>query len=150
MTERATQTSDTCSGTAGDNWITPAHGGGRLRPFQRGVSGNPGGRGGQYHEARRICREASPAAAKTLIELMRDKDPRIRGWASDRVLSWAFGKPPDYNPEEDRPSLVVDLARLTPDQLALLRLMIDSGAIRRAVSEIDVTGEEQGPPRDYE
>jgi hypothetical protein len=145
MSASTTETSAMCSGTSGDGWVTPAHGGGRLRPFTRGVSGNPGGRGGRYHEARRICREASPEAAATLVELLRDKDPRIRGWASDRVLSWAFGKPPDYDSNEVRPPVLVDLTRLSPDQVALLRTMIDSGAIRSAGSEVDEAREEHGP-----
>jgi hypothetical protein len=36
---------------------------------------------------------------------------------------------------------------MTPDQLALLRLMIDSGAISPAVSEVDATHGEQGGDR---
>jgi hypothetical protein len=137
MTLKVADTSESCSGTAGESWITPSHGSGRLRPFPRGVSGNPGGRGGQYHESRRICREASPEAAATLVELIHDKDPRIRGWAADKVLTWAFGKPPDYDPRTDQPPMRIDFSRLTLDQLAVLRAMIDSGAFRPATSETD-------------
>ena len=70
----------------------PAHGNGVLHPFQPGRSGNPSGKGGLYHEAQRICREASPAAALRMVELMNSTDERVALMAADKVLERAWGK----------------------------------------------------------
>jgi len=83
--------------------LVPAHGNGTLRPFQPGQSGNPSGKGGLFHEAQRICREASPAAARRMVELMNSADERLALMAADKVLERAWGKPkemPDKPPED--------------------------------------------------
>jgi hypothetical protein len=79
----------------------PAHGNGVLRPFQPGQSGNPSGKGGLYHEAQRICREASPAAARRMVELMSSTDERVALMAADKVLERAWGKPKQMPQPED-------------------------------------------------
>jgi hypothetical protein len=38
-----------------------------LVPFQKGKSGNPGGRTKQFAQCQRLCREASPEASRRLI-----------------------------------------------------------------------------------
>ena len=75
--------------------------------WQPGQSGNPQGKSGRFQEVQRICREASPEAARKLIELMSDDDPRIAGWASDKVLERAWGKPKEYDPRAEEPELLV-------------------------------------------
>ena len=57
--------------------------GGILRPFQRGHSGNPQGIYGSsaYHEARRICAEASPG------DVRRTGQPDHHRWLSPLVPS---------------------------------------------------------------
>ena len=77
----------------------PAHGKGYLRPFQPGQSGNPSGKGGLFHAAQRICREASPAAARKMVELMNSSDERVALMAADKVLERAWGKPKE-KPED--------------------------------------------------
>lgn len=55
--------------------------------------GNPSGKGALYLEAQRICREASPAAARRMVELMDSDDERVALLAAERVLDRAWGRP---------------------------------------------------------
>ena len=82
--------------TAVNGWRIPAHGRGRLRPFQPGQSGNPGGVAGRYGEVVRLAREASPRALKILAQIMDDpaEDSRCRIVAIQEILGRAFGKIP--------------------------------------------------------
>ncbi len=60
--------------------------GGWLKPWQPGQSGNPGGVGGAYHEALRICAQASPEAARKQVELMgSDDESGVRAGPVDRA-----------------------------------------------------------------
>jgi hypothetical protein len=89
---------------------------------------------------------ASPAEA-LLISAADDRFMRAirtRTMVALRIWARAFGKPKEYDPREDRQPVRIDLTRLTLDQLALLRLMIESGAIRPAASEVDATHGEHG------
>jgi hypothetical protein len=86
--------------------LVPAHGNGALRPFKPGQSGNPTGKGGLFHEAQRICREASPDAARRMVELMYSTDERVALMAADKVLERAWGKPKE---EPDTPEDPTDV-----------------------------------------
>jgi hypothetical protein len=72
-----------------------------LIPYRPGQSGNPGGRTKQYAEAQRICREASPEAARTMVELLKSDDDRVRLMAADKLLERAWGKAREYDPAKD-------------------------------------------------
>ena len=76
--------------------------GGILRPFQKGQTGNDSGIYGSsaYHEARRICAEASPEAARKQVELMGSDDPRVVFMATEAVLNRGAGKPRDHSNEQ--------------------------------------------------
>src|SRR5262245_36112504 len=50
---------------------------GKGRPFQKGVSGNPGGRPKQDPEVRALCEKFTPAAIATLAEIMGNKKARV-------------------------------------------------------------------------
>src|SRR6188508_1414424 len=52
---------------------------GKGRPFQKGVSGNPGGRPRQDPEVRALCEKFTPAAIATLAEIMGNK--KAQPWA---------------------------------------------------------------------
>jgi hypothetical protein len=71
-----------------------------LVPFPKGKSGNPGGRTKQFE---RLCREASPDAARRLIELMQSEDERVALMAADKVFERAWGRPKEFDPNAETP-----------------------------------------------
>lgn len=86
-----------------------------LRPWQPGVSANPGGRKNPLKEVQHLCRDRSLKSARALADIAEDpnEDSARRIVAADKVLTWAFGKPPDYNPNEDEAR---ELSSLAPAQ----------------------------------
>jgi hypothetical protein len=62
-----------------------------------------------------LCREASPDAARRLIELMYSEDERVALMAADKVLERAWGRPKE--PEQPT-SFERRLAAMTPDERA--------------------------------
>ncbi len=64
-----------------------------LRPWPKGVSGNPGGRPKALREVTRLARECSEDAINTLWHIMthsRNEAARIR--AAEAILARAWGK----------------------------------------------------------
>jgi hypothetical protein len=75
----------------------------RQYKWKPGISGNPSGRGGLYHEARRLAASASPTAMKRLIELMETaEDERVAFMACTAILDRAGVKPKEYDPREEQ------------------------------------------------
>jgi hypothetical protein len=74
-----------------------------LVPFPKGKSGNPGGRTKQFAQCQRLCREASPDAARRLIELIQSEDERVALMAADKVFERAWGKPKEFDPNAEAP-----------------------------------------------
>ena len=103
-----------------DGWRIPAHGGGRLRPFKPGQSGNPTGRQGRFHEIVRLAREASPRAMRILTQIMDDagEDTRCRIVACQEILGRAFGKIPKEIKDAAAPAL--DLEAVSEQKLSLI------------------------------
>src|ERR1700674_4804218 len=84
-----------------------------------GQSGHPGGKGGTFYEAQQICRQATPEAARVMVELLNSVDDRVRLMAADKVYERAFGKPKEYDPNES-PGGGIDLTKLSDRDLAAL------------------------------
>lgn len=61
--------------------------------FQKGKSGNPGGRPKEAVEVKSLAREHGAEAITKLVELMRGDDSRIAKAAADSLLDRGFGKP---------------------------------------------------------
>src|SRR5260370_38196484 len=74
-----------------------------LVPFPKGKSGNPGGRTKQFAQCQRLCREASPDAARRLIELIQSEDERVALMAADKVFERAWGRPKEFDPNAETP-----------------------------------------------
>ena len=67
----------------------------RGRPFQKGTSGNPGGRPRVLGDVQELARERSPEAINTLAAIMDDSKapPAARGAAANSLLDRGYGKP---------------------------------------------------------
>lgn len=61
--------------------------------FQKGQSGNPGGRPKECAEVKALAREYGPEAIEKLVELLRGEDARVAKAAADSLLDRAYGKP---------------------------------------------------------
>ena len=64
-----------------------------LKPFRRGVSGNPSGRPKKIIDVVALARDSSTKAMGRLIELIDSDDERIALQASLAMLDRAMGKP---------------------------------------------------------
>ena len=67
----------------------------RGRPFQKGTSGNPGGRPRVLADVQELARERSPDAINTLVAIMDDQKapPAARVAAANSLLDRGYGKP---------------------------------------------------------
>ena len=67
----------------------------RGRPFQKGTSGNPGGRPKVLGDVQELARERSPEAINTLAAIMDDTKapPAARVAAANSLLDRGYGKP---------------------------------------------------------
>ena len=64
-------------------------------PFEKGKSGNPGGRPKVVGEVQALARELTTEAVETLRDIMRDKKAphAARGLAANSILDRAYGRP---------------------------------------------------------
>jgi hypothetical protein len=118
----------------------PSHGHGYLRPVRPGEVRNPTGKGGLWREAQRITREKSPDAARRLVELMYSDDDRVALMAAEKVMVWSWGKPPDYNPREDRPAMKIDTSIMSPEERAMLLRLFRKGLLKDTAKPEAVAG----------
>jgi hypothetical protein len=63
-------------------------------PFEKGKSGNPGGRPKESDEIKKLALEHCPNAIKRLAELINDENGRTAAAACVAVLDRGVGKPP--------------------------------------------------------
>jgi hypothetical protein len=76
-----------------------------------------------YRQARAICAQASPAAARKQVELMSDPDSRVAFMATEAVLRRGAGVPRDHSAEDDATARI-DLASMSSeDRVTLARLL---------------------------
>jgi hypothetical protein len=61
--------------------------------FQKGVSGNPGGRPKLPDEMKELFRAKAPEAFEVLCKHLRASDPRVSVAAAREILDRAYGKP---------------------------------------------------------
>jgi hypothetical protein len=105
-------------------------------PWEKGKSGNPGGRPKAEREVVELAREASPRAIGRLIELIENTEPRTAIAAANSVLDRAFGKPTQplaadpENPLIPETPSVEALAKLSAKDRAELRAIIGRAAGR--------------------
>lgn len=95
--------------------IVPSHGGGRIKPWTKGQSGNPTGKLGEYHHVRRLCADKSVEATRVLFELLDSDDDRVRFMAVKEIYDRGIGKPRDHSNEQGGK---IDLSALSPEERA--------------------------------
>jgi hypothetical protein len=110
---------------------------GRVLP---GATPNPSGRPKVWREFQEAMRERSPQAVAIVDRALRSRDAEERRWAAEKVLAYAWGRPPQrvqVGADEDAPPLPgerrFDLGALSAeDRLRLLELLdvIDGTAER--------------------
>ena len=110
----------------------PSHGKGRLMPpVQPGeVRAAFPGRPAVLRDVQRLARKKSVDALHALVacyttpdgKIARNVDGRIVVHAASKVLEWAFGTPPQYDPAQDKPETTIDLSGLS---LAERRRLLD-------------------------
>lgn len=85
-----------------------------LRPFQKGVSGNPGGRPKTNPEVKTLALKNSKAAMQRIVDLMQDEDPRVALMAAKEVLDRAFGKVrPSEDDDTDKRNVTINIVKYT-------------------------------------
>lgn len=62
-------------------------------PFQKGQSGNPGGRPREDNEIKQLARDASAEAINRLVAWMRSDNPKASVTAAQAIIERGFGKP---------------------------------------------------------
>jgi hypothetical protein len=114
--------------------------------FRPGKSGNPGGKSAKYFEVQQICRDASPEAARVMIELLESDDDRVRLMAAREITERAWGRPKEFDPatEKDDSKLRFDPRAYSAADLAIieagLRLQL-AGRSAQAEPEVIPPGE---------
>lgn len=104
------------------------------RPWQKGVSGNPGGRSKTTKQLAKLAREYTDEALATVVSIMRDEGnkPIDRLRAADIILDRGYGKAKQKIELEDAalagPVLADVVAELVSDPGALSRAHAAIGA----------------------
>jgi Family of unknown function (DUF5681) len=84
------------------------------KPFQKGRSGNPGGRPKVVAEIKELARAHTGKAIETLVSIMTNPKsaPAARVSAANSLLDRGYGKPPQHISGEGGPRYVVRLPEL--------------------------------------
>jgi hypothetical protein len=83
-----------------------------------------------------MCQKRSPESVRNLIRLEASDDDRVSLMASEKILTWAFGAPKQMDAKDlERVRMVLDLSKLSPEEVELLLKITRSGAVRPADPE---------------
>jgi hypothetical protein len=119
-----------------------------LKPWKKGQSGNAGGVGAFYHRARKVVRDASEELMHELVKLaLTAEDERVKSFCLVACLDRAGLKPTEYDPTSElSDARALDLSKLTPEQRAQLRLLIDLAKTDQALTEAEAPSAQ--PPQE--
>jgi hypothetical protein len=115
-----------------------------LKPFPKGVSGNPGGKSKHLEELRKLALENCPRALKRIVELVESEDERVAMMAAKEILDRGIGKPKNAEDgdEANAKSLTINIIRYTDGDKSPAQL--ESTAISVRTVEIPGGGREEG------
>src|SRR5262249_37802824 len=84
------------------------------KPFQKGQSGNPGGRPKEIAEVKELARQHMPAAIDALVSIMNNPEASDAGRvsAANALLDRGCGKPPQHITGESVPASDQDRQKL--------------------------------------
>ena len=94
----------------------------KVRPylFQKGRSGNPGGRTAIQAETRRIAKDLCPEAMNRIAEIMRQTDDvRASLIAAQTILDRGIGKVKDAGADDDKKPF--DMSAIPPQALEMIK-----------------------------
>ena len=85
--------------------------------FQKGKSGNPGGRPKVLGDVQALARQYTPDAVETLASIMLDRDaaPAARVAAANAILDRGYGKAPQHITGEIETRYVAELPSVVQD-----------------------------------
>ena len=106
-----------------EGYRVPSHGGGRLKPFKKSDVANPRGFGGQYQECMRLYRDASPAAARKMVELLESDDERVALVAAEKIMARAWGRVKDADPNVQDPEAAERRAKMRAEVIRMLEAL---------------------------
>jgi hypothetical protein len=82
-------------------------------------------------------------AVRRLVELMESDDDHVALMAADKVLQWAWGRPPDHDPWEHKPARKIDTSVPTTAEKRRMLDFLLRGLIRQ---DNQATGSESASP----
>ena len=90
------------------------------RPFQRGTSGNPGGRPRAAHSIQELARQHTTEALDVLVQIMLNEKapPNARVSAANTLLDRAYGKAPTFSTSDTQ--VFKRAIDMTDDELAAI------------------------------
>ena len=90
-----------------------------LKFFQKGVSGNPGGRK-KTDDIRLLARKHTTTAFNRIIELIHSEDERVAFMAAKEVIDRAYGKPKPTEDDAEKHQLTINIVRYGDNPTAMI------------------------------